>query len=196
MARMFRQLRLWAPTSDPGTVADGDLWYRSDTDELRARINSVTQVVWPPNSYTDQLTANGSAISSTTLVDCLTVTLRNPGTYTFRAMVIIVGNGTTSDAGFALGGTSTPTAWRWPASVNHPVTIGTNVITTVSGTTYPSAASGSFTIGTTTANIVVDLFGTLTISAAGTFKIRCSRTAGTGTFTFRDGSTFQVYQVS
>lgn len=29
--------------SDPGTLQDGDLWYRSDTDKFRARVNGATE---------------------------------------------------------------------------------------------------------------------------------------------------------
>ncbi len=196
MARMFRQLRLWTKTSDPGTVADGDVWYRSDTDDLKARINGVSLEILPQMFFMDQKTATGSTINSTTLVDCLTVTLSNPGTYVYRGIVVIIGNATTSDAGFALGGTSTPTAWRFAGNINHPATIGTTLLAVANGTTYPSAASSSFTIGTTTGIIFVEISGTVTISAAGTFKIRCSRTAGFGTYTFRNGTLLQMYQAS
>jgi hypothetical protein len=35
-------LRLASFTSDPGTLGDGDIWYRSDTDTIHARVNGVT----------------------------------------------------------------------------------------------------------------------------------------------------------
>lgn len=35
------RLRLGGDTSDPASLADGDVWYRSDTDKLYARINGV-----------------------------------------------------------------------------------------------------------------------------------------------------------
>jgi hypothetical protein len=47
--RTFAQLllsntvfRLASFTSDPGTLGDGDIWYRSDTDTVHARVNGVT----------------------------------------------------------------------------------------------------------------------------------------------------------
>lgn len=43
----YIQQRLWSVTSDPASLSDGDIWYRSDIKAIRARSNSVTESLFP-----------------------------------------------------------------------------------------------------------------------------------------------------
>lgn len=47
MSRDFRQHRFASLTADPGGLADGDMWFRSDIDAMRVRINGATYSLVP-----------------------------------------------------------------------------------------------------------------------------------------------------
>lgn len=49
-------MRLIGLASDP-SGADGDMWYRTDTDQVKARVNSTVETIFPPNVGTSAITS-------------------------------------------------------------------------------------------------------------------------------------------
>lgn len=160
------------------TVSGGDIIYASDINQ---RIPLV-----------DQMTSDSSSITSTTLVTVLTLTLPYTGTWAWQADLIIVNATNTGRVGFALGGTSTPTAWRWNSGY-APYNSATGLQGFIdSGTSYPGSTSGTALVNSDLSGTGgfgrAAISGTVTVSAVGTLTFRISRTAGTSTVTVKSGS--------
>jgi hypothetical protein len=139
-----------------------------------------------------QLTADTSAISSTTLVATHTITLPSTGTFFFDSEFLMTNTGSAGRPGFALGGTATPTAWRWAAHVtgfNNAAASGGN---TLAGTSFPGSTSGSALIAvdwsTTGGFSAVRISGTFTVSVVGTITFRFSESSGSGSVFVKAGS--------
>lgn len=140
----------------------------------------------------DQRTTDASAISSTTLATINTITLTKAGTYTFDFLGNYSNTGATGRVGFGLGGTSTPTAWRW-GSLNIAYNGSTgNQGFNSSGTTYPGSTSGTALVNSDLPDSsgfnAVHIKGTVTVSAPGTLLFRFSRTSGSSSVNFKQGT--------
>lgn len=108
--------------ADPTTVADGDLWYRSDTDVIRARINGAT-VSLPTSTLTTLLLTDTAWAAAGDLVygtgnDTATI-LSHPGS-----------------AGLVLTSTTGPNAISWAAAAGGSFSYG-KAITTSQGQNLP-----------------------------------------------------------
>lgn len=140
----------------------------------------------------DQMTADAAAVSSTTLVTMLTLTLPWVGTYNWNLQTQYTNLTNTGRIGFALGGTSTPSAWRWGSgNVQYNATAGGQGIND-SGTSYPGSTSGTALVNLDLAGSSgfcwANISGTVTVSAVGTLTFRFSRTAGTSSINIKKGS--------
>jgi hypothetical protein len=140
----------------------------------------------------DQRTTDAAAVSSTTLTTMNTLTLGKVGTYTFEYLANYTNTGATGRPGFALGGTSTPTAWRW-TSMNIAYNGSTgNQGFNDSGTTYLGSTSGTALVNSDLPDSsgfnAVHIKGTVTVSAGGTLTFRWSRTAGTSSVNVKKGT--------
>lgn len=144
----------------------------------------------------DQRASDASAISSTTLVSVLTVTLPRTGTYRFDAMVVLTNITNVGRPAFALGGTSTASAWRYATKTQHYNSATASQAGGNSGTTYPGSTSGTTIVNsdftTTTGHSAVLIRGTVTVSAIGTLDFRFSEGSGTGTVSVKAGSMVTV----
>lgn len=160
--------------------------YASDINKLEALL--------------DQRTTDASAISSTTLVSVLSVTLPRTGTYRFEALVTMTNTGAVGRPGFALGGTSTASAWRWVSQAAHYNTATGTQAGSGSGTTYPGSTSGGALVNsdwtTTTGHSGVHIRGTVTVTVAGTLDFRFSEASGSGSVNVKAGSIVTVNYVS
>lgn len=140
----------------------------------------------------DQRASDASAISSTTLVSVLSVTLPRTGTYRFDMLVPLTNTGAVGRPGFALGGTSTATAWRWASQTVHYNTATASQATTASGTSFPGSTSGTALVNsdftTTTGFSGVQMRGTVTVSAVGTLDFRFSEASGAGSVNVKAGA--------
>lgn len=151
-------------------------------------------------TLSDQRTTDAGAITTTTLVSVLSVTLPRVGTYRFNALVLATNTGAAGRPGFALGGTSTATAWRWACSqvqFNNAACSGGNG---ANGAGYPGSTSGSVLINvdwsTTTGYTAITITGTVTVSVAGTLDFRFSEAAGAGTLNVKAASMVSVNLVT
>jgi hypothetical protein len=152
-----------AVTRDTGYiyVYDGSTW------QLRA---GNTNLLY------DQRTADTAAITSTTLVSALQITLPRAGTYVYDLFGPFTNFTAVGRVAFGLGGTSTPTAWRWASEVQ--TYNATNAIQGFAGegTTFPGATAGTVLVNSDLNNTggyaSLRIFGTITVSAAGTLQFR------------------------
>lgn len=140
----------------------------------------------------DQRTTDAAAVSSTTLVTMNTITLTRVGTYAFDYLVNYTNTGAAGRPGFALGGTSTPTAWRW-TSLNLAYNGSTgNQAFNDSGTSYPGSTSGTAIVNSDLPDSSgfngLHIKGTVTVSAVGTVTFRFSRTSGTSSVNIKKGT--------
>lgn len=142
--------------------------------------------------HVDQRTSDASAITTTTLSSVLSVTVTRTGTWEFDALIAFTNTGAAGRPGFALGGTSTPTSWRWVASTVHYNTATGSQGSTGSGTSYPGSTSGTALVAsdltTTTGFSTVHIKGTVVLSAAGTIQLRMSEASGSGSLNVKAGS--------
>lgn len=184
-----------------GDPADGASLGKNLADDvdaaLLAQVNALTTALRP---LTNQRTAASSAITTTTLVEVLSVTLPAAGTYAFDALVLLTQTVAVGRPGLALGGTSTPTAWRWGAgSVVYNTASGSQALA-ASGTTYPASTAGQVLTGVdwpaSAGYCQTHVVGTVTVSAAGTFTIRLNESAGSGQVTAQPGSMLRVWRTA
>lgn len=148
----------------------------------------------------DQRTSATSNITTTTLATALTVTLPAIGTYAYDALMMVTNTTGAGRPGFALGGTSVASAWRWVASVvPFAATNGLQGQGT-SGTTYPGSTSGQALSGNdwngTTGFVAVHIKGTVTVTTAGTLTFRLSQTSGSNPVSAREGSMVLVHRTA
>lgn len=144
----------------------------------------------------DQRTSDSAAISSTTLVSVLTVTLPRTGTYRFNALIPLTNITNVGRPAFALGGTSTASAWRYVTATGHYNSATASQGNANSGTTYPGTTSGSTIVNsdftTTTGFSHVHIQGQVTVSAIGTLDFRFSEGSGTGSVSVKAGAIVTV----
>jgi len=155
-------------------------------NDLDARVSALTLL----SPLYDQRTTDTATIATTTLVSCLQVTLPAVGTYLWDMQVDMNHPTNSGKPGFALGGTCTPTAWRWTSGTvsyqsTGSVAGGVHEGFNASGTTFPGATSGqSFTNAnfTNTGGFSWMSFkGSITVSAIGTLQFRFSELVASGT---------------
>lgn len=144
----------------------------------------------------DQTTADSTAITSTTLSAVLTVTLPRAGTYSYDLMMPFTNTVAVGRHAFALGGTSTPTAWRWNA-MTAPYNSATGLqAINGSGTSYPASTSGTALVNSdmnnTTGYSSTIIKGTVTVSATGTLTFRFATNGAGNTITPRAGAMVNV----
>lgn len=165
------------------TVFGGDVILASDINTLETAIENRKELI-------DQLTADSSGITSTSLSTVLTVTLPAVGTYAYDVQLLVTNTVAVGRPGFGIGGTSTPTAWRWASHTTHYNTATASQGVSASGTSYPSTGTALVNSDfTTTAGwSPVRIKGQVTVSAAGTLTFRLSEASGAGTVIARSGS--------
>lgn len=128
------------------------------------------------NVLYDQRTADTAAITSTTLVTALTLTLPRAGTYVYDLFGPFTNFTAVGRAAFGLGGTATPSAWRWASEVQ--TYNATNAIQGFAGegTSFPGATAGivltNSDLNNTGGYASLRIYGTITVTAAGTLTFR------------------------
>lgn len=190
-----------ANLTDITNAYDGLLAVTRDTDYIYV-YNGSTWILRGGNyeRLYDQRTSDASTISSTTLVSVLSVTLTRTGTYQYDALIPFTNITNVGRPGFALGGTSTATAWRWTGSTVHYNSATGSQASSGSGTTYPGSTSGGAIVNsdltTTTGHSSFHLKGTVTVSAAGTLQFRFSEASGSGGVSVKAGAMVTVDFIS
>lgn len=163
----------------------------ADTGAVWARTASSTWV--NRAEMLDQLTSDASGITGTSLSTVLTVTLPAVGTYRFDAQLNITNTVSAGRPGFGIGGTSTPTSWRWAAHTTVYQQAAGSQGNMATGTTYPTTGTavsqGDWPVST--GYSAVRVLGQVTVSAIGTLTMRLSQTVA-GTTTARNGSIVTV----
>lgn len=145
----------------------------------------------------DQLTGAGPTAATATLVAFLSVTLPSAGTYVYDAQLDITNTVTAGIPGFGLGGTSTPTSWRWASQTTVYQQAAGSQGFNAAGTAFPSAgqplsqANWPVSSGFT----AVRILGQITVSAPGTLTACLSETVA-GTAGAQAGSIFTVRRAS
>lgn len=191
----------------PGTTTTYGLRYQLAADppdgaalgkDLAEDVEALLLARFAP--IVDQRTTAAAAVTTTTLAAVLTVTLPAAGTYYYAAKMMVTQTGAVGRPGFALGGTSTATAWRWVSTVvPFAATSGMQGQGT-NGTTYPAGTAGTALSGSDWANtsgyVGVDIAGTVTVSVAGTLTFRLNQTSGSGSVTCREGSIVKVVRTA
>lgn len=186
----------------PGTTTKYGLRYQLPADSpdgaalgknLAEDVESVGNAWWLP--LVDQRTSALASITTTTLATALTVTVP-VGTFAFDLLAPFQQTISNGRPGFALGGTSTASLWRW-ASVTQPATSVTGLHgATGNGTTWPGATSGGALVAGdvafSNAYAGTHIKGNFTITVAGTVTFRFSQTSGTGPLIIRDSSMVMV----
>lgn len=159
-------------------------------DPIRARDINYLATLY------DQLTADAAAITTTTLVTLLTVTLPTAATYAFDLQAALSHGTAVGRPGFALGGTSVPTAWRWVGHTTHYNTATASQGMNASGIAYPASTAGTAIVNsdfTTTAGFSASrIRGTISVSAPGTLTFRFSEATGTGAVNVKAGTMVTV----
>lgn len=183
--------RYQTPSDAPDGAALGKNLAEDVDTVLLAQVAGLRPIV-------DQRTTASAAITGTTLVAVLTVTLPAAGTYTFNSTILMVQSSAVGRPGFALGGTSTPTAWRWASgAIQYQVAAGSGG-GAATGTTYPASTAGQAITNSDWAvsagYCYLDLKGTVTVSAAGTLTFRINQASGAGTVTVQSGSIANVWR--
>lgn len=150
--------------------------------DLDARVAAVELL---PPLY-NQRTSDSATIATTTLVSVLSITLPAVGTYVWDLQAAASHPTNAGRAAFALGGTCTPTAWRWVSGTVQYQTpaAGASEAINGTGTTFPAATAGT---ALTNANMTntsgyswIAIKGTVTISAVGTLDFRFSELVASG----------------
>lgn len=149
-------------------------------------------------SWYDEVDTNPAGTTSTTGTAYMSVTLPGPGTYAFSVHLLFTLTTATGVPGFALGGTSTPSSYRW-ASVCTPAgsTTGQQGLQ-ASGTSYPTNVeilSQTLLAAVATYGAIL-INGRVTVTAGGTLTFRVGRTSGTGTVNIKDSSNVSVRAVN
>lgn len=163
-------------------------------NDLDSRVNAVSLLA----PLFDQRTSDAATITTTTLVSVLQVTLPAVGTYVWDLQSNFTHPTNSGKPGFALGGTCTPTGWRWTSGTSVYQNNGSPTPVegfNASGTTFPGSTSGQ---AFTNANFTntggfswMSFKGTITISAIGTLQFRFSELVASG-FQMKAGSMVTV----
>lgn len=158
----------------------------SALNDLDSRVAALESI---PTLF-DQRTSDSSAITNTTLVSVLQLTLPVVGTYIWDMQVDLNHPTNAGKPGFALGGSCTPTAWRWTSGTvsyqsTGSVAGGAHEGFNASGTTFPGATSGQAFMNSNFSNTGgfswMSFKGTITVSAVGTLQFRFSELVASGT---------------
>jgi hypothetical protein len=174
----------------------GQLAIATDTYKIYV-YNGTTWDVCAGNNVNlyNQTTAD-TTITTTTLSTVLTVTLPRVGTYSYDLMMPFTNTVAVGRHAFALGGTSTPSAWRWNA-LTAPYNSATGLqAIAASGTSYPAATSGTalvnsdMAISTGFSSTIIK--GVVTVTAVGTLTFRFATNGAGNTITPRAGSMVNV----
>lgn len=177
-----------------GTVVQV-LVYRGSLLVIGAAAGSTQSI---GGAWHDEMTADGSANTSATGVAYMDVTLPGPGTYAFHGQWIYTTATNSIQMGFTLGGTSTPSSYRYSTQVvPNSSTTGQEAGHTT-GTSYPTNVQG-LTGGAIPVNGQVGsviFHGRVTVTAGGTLTFRFGRASGTGSVTLRTGSNVTVQAVN
>lgn len=187
--------------SYPFPQASDDYVPHTDIENLAEAVDTDMEAVDTFHTpLVDQRTSDASAVTSTTLATMLTVTLPAAGTYAYDSLIIFTNTGAVGRPGFALGGTSTPTAWRWGSQLN-PFNTGSGARGfNLSGTSYPGSTSGqelpNGDLADTTGFCTVRIVGTVTVSAGGTLLFRVSRTSGSSSINVKASSMVTVHRTA
>jgi hypothetical protein len=172
-------------------VGDTVAVFRQDSSWLI--LGKVSPVGGYDQVLIDQLTGASSSATGTGLVTVLSVTLPVAGTYVYDAQLNMTNTVTAGIPGVGIGGTSTPTAWRWASQTTVYQQAAGSQGFFASGTAYPSVgqalsqANWPVTSGFTAARIL----GQVTVSAPGTLTMGISETVA-GTATAQNGSILTV----
>lgn len=132
----FASINLFPYAGDPGTLTNGDLWYNSTTNKLRARINNIS--VNLGGGVTSVTSANADATVATTTTTPVITVVRTPALRS-ATTTVNVSSATAPTSGQVLTATSS-TAATWQTPSGGGITRNINVI---SSTT--AAASTSLT---------------------------------------------------
>lgn len=156
--------RLASFTADPTTtLADGDLWYRSDTDELRARINGATYTLLKEGDVAGGATvvvkaADESVTSSTTVQndDELLFAIAANESWQFEIVLLVTNSGGAEDIRYtvtvptgATGNYYEPdisTTSHYGVGTTHTVTMGNEQILRIVGSVANGANAGNVTL--------------------------------------------------
>lgn len=179
----------------PDSTSNVQIWTHMATlaDDVDADVETVATDADNRKELVDQLTADASGITGTSLVTVLTVTLPAAGTYTYDCQFNVTNTVSAGVPGFGIGGTSTPTAWRWASQTVVFAQAAGSQGQTSSGTSYPSTgtAVSQSNWPTSSGYSSIRVLGQVTVSAAGTLTMRLSAT-GAGTVGPKNGSIVTV----
>lgn len=186
-------LRYQTPSDSPDGAALGKNLAEDVDTVLLAQVTGLRPMV-------DQRATPSAGITGTTLVSVLQVTLPAAGTYMFNSTILMVQSVAVGRPGFALGGSSTATAWRWASGATQYQVATGGGGGAATGTTYPASTAGTAITNSDWAVSggynYLDLKGTVTVSAAGTLQFRINNAAGSGTVTVQSGSIASAWRVS
>lgn len=184
----------------PDSTSNVQIWTHMQglADDVDADVEDVATDADNRKVLVDQLTADGSGITGTSLSTVLTVTLPAAGTYAFDALLLAANTVSAGRPGFGIGGTSTPTAWRWASQTTVYQQASGSQGLSASGTTYPSTgtATSQNDWPVSTGYSAIGIKGQVTVSAAGTLTMRLSEALGSGTVTPKNGSIVTVRMVN
>lgn len=176
----------------PDSTSNVQIWthMKDLADSIDADVQALATAATNRKTLVDQRTTDSAGITSTTVTSVLSVTLPATGTYEFSVLAVLTNTVATGQPGFALGGTSTATAWRWASEAVHYNTASGSQGGGTSGTTYVTTGTAIVnTSWTTTGGFsAVTIKGTVTVSAAGTLTFGFSEASGSGTVTIKAGS--------
>jgi hypothetical protein len=191
----------------PGTTTKYGLRYQLPADppdgaalgkNLAEDVEAVLNGWFVP--LVDQRTAATANITTTTLVTALTVTVPATGTYVFDLLAPFQQMTANGRPGFALGGTSVASAWRW-AAITQPATSVTGLHgASGNGTTWPAATAGGALVAGdvafSTAYAGTQIKGMFTIATAGTVTFRFSQTSGANPVVIREAAMVTVQRTA
>ena len=163
------------------------------TQEGALQYTNRTQI---NNNFTDlysrvqplRQSADVTATESTTLANLtgLVATLA-VGTYKFRVALQCLSTGN--------GGTKVAFVYATPTSIQCEAKAFT--ASAVAVTRFTTTTSAASIVAATTANICIELEGTIVVATAGTIQVQGAQNAShTDTTTFYAGSTLEIYQVA
>ncbi len=133
-------------------------------------------------------TADVTATTNTVLADLtgLVATLA-VGTYKFRVALQCLSTGS--------GGTKVAFVYSTPTSIQCEAKAFT--ASAVAVTRFTTTTSAASIVAATTANICIELEGTIVVATAGTIQVQGAQNAShSDTTTFYTGSTLQIYQIA
>ena len=154
-------INVGSQAGDPSSLANGDMWYNSSTDKLRARENGASvDVIGGSGSGTPptvvQKSADQTVNNTTTLVNdtALLLALLANNRYYFRLRIIFT-SGSTPDLDMTFTGPSGAVgSWRRDTATNTVSSFGTRgAIAGSNGVTRQGFAEGFIETGVTAGNL-------------------------------------------